>query len=140
MNKRVLSEEQIDRLLKNNNVAKCSSKSISYSKPFKIWAVQQYEEQGLTGSQIFKKAGFDLDIIGRDIPKGCLRDWLKIYRKKGSQGLESDGRGRTKGCLQGRPKTKGMTDSYKIKYLETQVAYLKAENDFLAKLRAGKAE
>jgi hypothetical protein len=36
----------------------------------------------------------------------------------------------------GRPKTKNLSDKEKIEYLETKVAYLKAENDFLAKLRA----
>ena len=33
-----------------------------------------------------------------------------------------------------------MIKKEQIKYLETQVAYLKAENDFLAKLRAKRAE
>ncbi len=40
----------------------------------------------------------------------------------------------------GRPRTKNLSDTDKIKRLETQVAYLKAENDFLAKLRAKRAE
>ena len=140
MANRSLSKEQIIDLLKNPNVVKCSSKSISYNQSFKVWAVKQYENRGLTGTQIFKEAGFDLDVIGLTTPKEQLRAWRKIYKNKGLVGLERDGRGRTKGCLQGRPKSKGITDAYKIKYLETQVAYLKAENDFLAKLRAGKAE
>jgi transposase len=140
MNKRLLSDSQIADLLKNPNVAKCSPKSISYSQAFKIWAVRQYEENGRTATQIFKEAGFDLVVIGKDKPKEQMKLWRKIYKAKGYSGLEIDGRGRTSGCLQGRPKTKGVSDAYKIKYLETQVAYLKAENDFLAKLRAGKAE
>jgi len=47
--------------------------------------------------------------------------------------LETDGR---KGNNpKGRPKTNWQNDKEKIKYLETKIAYLKAENDFLAKLR-----
>jgi hypothetical protein len=55
-------------------------------------------------------------------------------------GLQNDGRGKTKGFNQGRSRIKGLTDVDKIKRLEATVAYLKAENDFLAKLRSGKAE
>lgn len=40
----------------------------------------------------------------------------------------------------GRPKTKWLTDVDKIKWLEAENAYLKAENNFLAKLQAKKAE
>ena len=43
---------------------------------------------------------------------------------------------RGKGRGGGRPKTKGITPEDRIKRLEAENAYLKAENDFLAKLRA----
>jgi len=82
---------------------------------------------------IFKRAGFDIDVIGRETPKNCLKDWRKIFREKGLQELAVENRGRGKGG--GRPKTNWSNDKEKIKYLETKIAYLKAENDFLAKLR-----
>jgi len=135
MIKKIFSPEQIADLLKNPNVTKCSPKSIGYSKEFKIWAVMQYGERGLTASQIFKEAGFDISTLGIDYD-GRLRDWRVVFKSKGIAGLKVDGRGRAKNGKVGRPKTKGVSDADKIKRLEIEVAYLKAENDFLAKLRA----
>jgi len=137
MGKRIFTKDQIEELLKNENVAKCSERLVRCSKDFKRTAVRLYNEQGFTPSEIFKQAGFNLDIIGRDIPKESLRRWNRIYRAKGFDGLvelrRKSGRG-------GRPKTKGITDADKIRRLEAEVAYLKAENDFLAKLRAKRRE
>ena len=48
----------------------------------------------------------------------------------------TDERGFATGDRKGRPKTKGLTDTDKIKRLKIEVAYLKAKNDFLVKLRA----
>ena len=133
MSKRIFSGEQMKELLANENIAKCSDKSITYENDFKIRAIKQYNEDGLTSSKIFRQAGFDLDLIGRETAKDCLKRWNKMYRTKGVEGL-ADSRGTAKGG--GRPKMKNLTSADKIKRLEAEVAYLKAENDFLAKLRA----
>jgi hypothetical protein len=54
---------------------------------------------------------------------------------EGAFGIETRGKGG------GRPKKiKDTNDTDKIKRLEAEVAYLKAENDFLIKLRAKRAE
>lgn len=135
MSRIIFTEEQVEELLKNKNVVRCS-RAIVYSKDFKIRAVKLYNEQGLSPQGIFRQAGFDLNIIGRRKPKGLIRDWNKVYRMKGEAGLKIETRGRARG----RPKTKNLTDTEKLKYLETQVAYLKAENAFLAKLRVKRAE
>jgi hypothetical protein len=131
MSKTIYTKEQIEQLLKNKNIAKCSQGSITYGKSFKINAVRLYE-QGLTSTEIFQQAGFNLDVIGRDKPKKCLLRWRKTTAEKGVEGLVEI-RGRNSS---GRPKTKNLSDKDKIKRLEIEVAYLKAENDFLAKLRA----
>lgn len=109
-------------------------KQIKYSKEFKIKAVKQHEE-GLTPRTIFKLHGFDLTTCS---PKDLLSRWNKTYREKGEEGLLEENRGKhSKGG--GRPKIPKFKDEKeKIKYLELQVKYLKAENDFLAKLRAQK--
>ena len=140
MGKRILTEEQVAELLKNKNVAKCSAKSIGYAPEFKIRAVKQYNEEGLTATAIFRSAGFDLWIIGEDTPKECVSNWRKVHEAKGTAGLSMENRGKTKGSGKGRLKTKGLTDRDKIERLEAHVAYLKAENDFLAKLRAQRRE
>ncbi len=135
MSKIIFTKEQIEQLLKNKNVARCSERSITYGKSFKVNAVKLYE-QGLTSTEIFRQARFNLDVIGKDKPKECLKRWNRIIEKKGMEGLaETRGKGSS-----GRPRTKNLSDTDKIKRLETQVAYLKAENDFLAKLRAKRAE
>jgi len=132
MNKKIFTEEQINELLKNKNVARYNGKSITYREDFKISAVKKHHE-GLPPSEIFKQAGFNIDWIGRGIPKQCLKRWRKIFRDKGNQGLLVEARGGGKGS--GRPKTKWANEKEKIEYLEAQVAYLKAENNFLVKLR-----
>jgi len=140
MGKRIFTAEQVADLLKNPNVIKCSPKSISYAPEFKVWAVKQYNEEGLPAAAIFKAAGFDLKLIGKNVPKNCLGDWREVFAGKGAVGFEVENRGKTKGKGKGRPKTKGLTDQDKIQRLEAHVAYLKAENDFLAKLRAQRRE
>lgn len=133
MSKTIFTKEEMEQLMNNENIAGCSKRSITYGKDFKISAVNLYE-QGLTPADIFKQAGMNLNVMGRKKPKECLRRWNKIYRNKGEKGLTADGRGRNS---PGRPKNpRDLSNADKIKRLETEVAYLKAENDFLAKLRA----
>ena len=134
MSKRRFTEAQIAELFKNKNVSKCSEKSITYGKKFKVLAIKQYHENGYSPRMIFEEAGFDLALIGKDIPEQCLRRWRKVYNIKGIKKLSVE----TRGHGGGRPKTKGLTDADRIKRLEVENAYLKAENDFLAKLRAAK--
>lgn len=135
MSKRIFTKEEVEALLQNRNVKGCSEKSITYSKDFKLAAVKQYHEQGMTSHEIFRWAGFDVDTIGRNQPKECLQRWKKSFQKKGSKGLED-----TRGRLGGRPKTKELTEADTIKRLKAEVAYLKAENDFLTKLQAKRRE
>ena len=133
MSKRIFNQEQITTLLQNPNVARCSEKSISYYKDFKTEAVRIYRDDGLSPNQIFRDAGFDINMIGREVPGYCLHRWLKVFKMKGIGELSVETRGRGKGG--GRPKTNWSNENEKLKHLEAQVAYLKAENAFLAKLR-----
>ena len=135
MSKRKLTEGQIEKLLNNVNVARCSAKSVSYAKEFKLLAIKQYDN-GWPAVRIFQEAGFDLRLFEDDLPRACLTRWRRKYRTKGDIGLCNDERGRSN--RGGRPKTKGLTDADRIKRLEIENAYLKAENDFLAKLRASR--
>src|ERR1035437_455561 len=126
MSIRIFSEEQIKELLQNKNVVKCSEKSITYHKDFKISAVKKYQE-GLPAGYIFKQAGFNADIIGRKTPKWCLERWRETLKDKGEAGLGIEARGKGGG----RPKTNRSNEKERIKYLETENAYLKEENRFL---------
>jgi hypothetical protein len=136
MSKRRFSQEEVAILSKNENVKKCGEKSITYAKDFKIKAVKRYAE-GISSRDIFREAGFDFRMIGKHTPKDRLKAWNKTYRQKGESALGTEARGKGGG----RPKKiKDASDTDKIKRLETEVACLKAENDFLIKLRAKRAE
>jgi len=137
MNKRTLTREQVETLSKNPNVLKCSPKSITYSKEFKVKAVTMSKDEGYTCKEIFRRLGFDLDIIGVKTPKECLKRWNGIYRLKGLDGFDKELRGTQS---KGRIRTIRVSDEDKIKRLELEILYLKAENDFLAKLRAKRVE
>ena len=132
----MFTQDQISKLLTNKNVIKCSPKSITYRKEFKIEAVKKYYNEGYSPGMIFEEAGFDSAVIHRDKASDCLRRWKIIFNRKGEKELMKEGRGR----LGGRPK-KGFKDRQTdIEYLKTKIAYLEAENDFLAKLRGLKRE
>ena len=137
MNRRIFTREQIQELLKNPYVVKCSPKAITYANDFKVKVVKQHREQYLTAKEVFIKAGFDLEIIGQETPRWCLKRWGKIYRTKGEERLAIESRGK---APTGRPRIREITDQDRIKRLEAENAYLRAENDFLAKLRAKRAE
>jgi len=134
MGKRILTEEEINILKSNPNVKNCSKWSISYSNDFKVTAVKQYEK-GLSPRYIFNNAGLDLKIIGKDGPKESIKHWNRIYKKIGVFRLQKENRGRN-----GGQNKLGIIEKDKIKRLEAEVAYLKAENDFLIKLRAKRSK
>jgi transposase-like protein len=129
MEKIIYSPEELKALRSNPNVAKCSSRSITYSQEFKLRAVKQYHEEGLGPTEIFLKAGFDLNAIGRSKPKSCLKDWRNIYKSKGQNELLQENRGKQGGR---KPKAPESEDP---DYLKAKIAYLEAENDFLRKLK-----
>jgi transposase-like protein len=129
MSKFRYSEEQVKALEANPNVKKCSSKSITYSKDFKIKAVKAWLEEGQSPNAIFKRAGLDPDVIGQWRPENCLKLWRKIYKAHGEAGLTNENRGKNGGR---RPKDKQSSD---VEYLQAKVAYLEAENNFLRNLK-----
>lgn len=132
------TNEECLELCKNPNVIKCSNKAITYSKEFKLKAVKQYIDEGMSSHEIFRLAGFSIMIIGKDTPKDRISDWKRLYRLCGEEGLSTDRRG--KHSNGGRHTTKNLTEKEKLERLEAQVIYLKAENDFLRRLRAKRAE
>ena len=136
MSKRRFAKEQIQKLLKNSNIEKCSEKSITYNKEFKIRAIKQYREEGLTCKEIFELAGFDLALIGKDTPDRCMHLWKKIFDNKGLEELLKETRGRGK-FGKGPQNFKG-SEKERLKYLEHKLAYLEEENRFLKELRKQK--
>ena len=135
MSKILYTKEEVEYLKRNKHVDCCSSKSVTYSTAFKEKAVGLYENEGLTPREIFEDEGFDLSVLGSAKATECLRRWRKTVSKKGIGSLVD-----TRGTKGGRRKSKNLSNEDQIEYLETQIEYLKAENAFLARLRAKRAE
>ncbi len=130
MSKYIYNDFQIKELEKNPIVLSASERSISYSREFKIKAVEEYK-QGKTPAQIFIDHGFDLELIGKKQPKRCLQRWRETYHRYGKDGLLVERRG--KGSP-GRPSSKALSVEDKLKKVEARIKFLEAENDFLKKL------
>lgn len=130
MSKKLYKEFQIKELKKNPNVTSASERSISYSPKFKIKAVKQYK-QGKIPSQIFIEHGFDIEMIGKEQPKRCLRRWRETFERYGEDGFLTERRG--KGST-GRPSSKSLSLEDQLKKAEARIKFLEAENDFLKKL------
>jgi transposase len=109
-----------------------TAKSITYAPEFKIAAVKSYEE-GYTPMEIFRKAGFDVDVIGHKKPKHCLKYWRNTFTTHGEEGLLEERRG--KGSSGRRPIGE-LSSEEKLKRAEARIKLLEAENDFLKKLDA----
>lgn len=127
--KKIFTREQIKELSKNKNVVRAGSKSVRYCRGFKISALRQYNEQGLSAVRIFEEAGFDLNLIGKRAPNRLMNQWNKAFKVKKEENL-----------IGSEITTKRIRNGRELRNLKAKVAYLEAENRFLAKLRAGKRQ
>ena len=124
------SKEEQALLLKNKNVAKVTDRSITYSNVFKVSAIESYAK-GKFPAEIFREAGFDLNIIGNENPGRSLDRWKRTYLTIGENGLTGERRGR--GGM-GRPQNSEMSLEERLIAAEAKLAYLEMENEFLKKL------
>jgi len=130
MSKIIFNEIQIKLLESNPNVDHVSERSISYTPDFKIRAVTE-NFNGKGPVQIFIEHGFDLQVIGSEKPKQCLKRWRKTFNQFGEDGFLTERRG--KGST-GRPSTKQLSVEESLKKAEARIKYLEAELEFLKKL------
>lgn len=129
---RNFSELEMRILASNPNVLRVTDKGITYQPEFKLHAVNS-QAKGRTPTQIFLDAGFDINLIGKDKPKDCLRRWRQVYTALGENGLLQERRGSQS---TGRQPTKELTVEDKLRRAEAKVKLLEAENEFLKKLEA----
>lgn len=130
MSKRIFTAFEQKQLEKNPNVLHVSDRSISYAPDFKVKAVRE----NLTGKSpmaTFLDHGFDLEIIGTDKPKECLKRWRTTFERFGEQGFFTERRGKSR---TGRPSSKPLSTEERLKKAEAKIAFLEMENDFLKKL------
>jgi hypothetical protein len=129
------SNAELVEFRKHPCVFSCTSKSVNYTYEFKRHALEDYEK-GMRPKDIWKQAGFDTSKWKKYYFRLTIRDWKRIVRRGDLSSLNNQG---------GVQHDDGMTKSLKmekdkIKRLELQIRYLQAENDFLVKLRARRAE
>jgi hypothetical protein len=129
---RVFDLETRAKILRNGNVLRVGETQITYSPEFKVKAVRANLVEGKPPLSIFLEAGFDLDLIGRETPKRCLKKWRVIYKQCGEEGLRQGQRG--KGA-KGRPVEHELTVEEKLRRAEVRITYLEKENELLKKTR-----
>ena len=126
MGKTYFTEEQQLKLRKNPYIQKVSAKSITYTKEFKERFQEEYRA-GRLPSQILNDMGIEHHMLGKRRKDGLV-SLMKLYESR-PEGFED-----TRKNNSGRPATKQLTDSEKIKRLEQKIAYLSQENEFLKKI------
>lgn len=126
------SNEEVEELKKNPCVFSCTNNSVNYTSEFKKRALKLHAE-GVIAKEIWIRSNFNVGKWRGDYFRSTLRDWRKIVKKRGIDGLLKPG-----GIQYDRGPTK--VDKDRLKRLELQVKYLEAENAFLAQLRARRAE
>lgn len=128
MSKKLFSEKGISQLSKNKNIVTVSNKSITYTFEFKKHFIEEYHLKKLPRI-IFEEAGFDVEVLGKKRIQTASNRWRKAFKQNGELGLKD-----SRKASSGRPLTRILTDSEKVKRLEAQIEYLKIENEFLKKL------
>ncbi len=76
MGNSIFTSEEINIIKQNPYVVSVSSSKISYSLAFKKFALEQ-SQKGLTSPQIFQKAGFDPEMLGRPRMYAALKHFKK---------------------------------------------------------------
>lgn len=134
----IFSKEEIAWFNKHPCVFYCSERSIHYTYEFKKRAMKLHAD-GVSPRDIWIRAGFNPDRWKKNYTYSTIKDWKRIIEKRGIDGLANFGGFQYDG---GKSNKKGSirVESDKLKRMELQIKYLQAENDFLAKLRAKRAE
>ncbi len=128
----IFSNEEVAILKQNPCVFSCTCNLINYTYEFKKCALE-LRESGVSAKEIWRRSGFDVTRWKKHYFRLTIRDWKRVVEKNGIEGLKKPG-----GVQFDRGPIYTKIDT--IKRLELQVKYLKAENDFLAELRAKRAE
>jgi transposase len=131
----IFTSKQIAQLRQNPCVWRVSERMIHYTYEFKKRALDLYA-QGVKPGEIWRQAGFDVSIWKKHYCGSTLKDWRRLVKRGGLEslttpsGVQADG-----GYRRSRS-----PEADRVRRLELQVRYLEAENAFLARLRANRAE
>lgn len=130
MNK--FTPQEVADLKLNPYVERVSQSSITYTQEFKELFILKHN-QGVPPIAIFRESGFDPAILKNRRINSASQRW----RKKAQDGLSLEDE-RPKHS--GRPRMRKLTVEEELKRAKAEIAYLKAENDFLKKLEQAERE
>lgn len=105
-----------------------NGKNRFYSKEFKLQTINRvlYNNESINGVAI------DIGLSS----SGILCNWLSKFIENGYNVVENKKGRKPKSMTKPKKNNKVLTEKEKIKQLEEEVLYLKAENEYLKKLRA----
>lgn len=128
MSKILFTENDIEKLKMNKNVARVSNKSITYTFEFKRLFIDEYIA-GKLPRDIFTENGFDITIIGlKRIEQSAYR-WKRTYDKGGIVALDD-----TRKTSSGGPINRELTKEEIIERQEAKIKLLEAQVELLKKL------
>lgn len=123
----ILFDEEAIRLLEGNPYVKhASPKGITYSDEFKEKFMKEYQD-GKYPVQIFRDAGFDVAMLGKDRVKSFTKRCKKMA-------VREAGFTDTRKTNSGRPATRELSLEEQLERLKHKVKYLEQENEFLKKI------
>lgn len=116
----------LSKYLTNPNVEKVTGSNLRFTKDFKVKAIKLFES-GKSAVEIFASAGIDLQDFESNYARKAISRWLEAAQEYGLKNINEERRGLG---ASGRPGGK------KFKSMAEELAYLRAENNFLKKLQA----
>jgi len=110
-----------------NNILR-KGKNRAYSKEFKLQAINRI----LINHESINSVALDIGLISA----GILHNWLSKFKENGYNVVEKKKGRKPKSMTKPKKNNKELSEKEKIKKLEEENLYLKAENEYLKKLRA----
>ena len=110
-----------------NNILR-KDKNRAYSKEFKLQAINRI----LINNESINSVAIDIGLISA----GILHNWLSKFKENEYNVVEKKKGRKPKSMTKPKKNEKVLSEKDKIKQLEDEIIYLKAENEYLKKLRA----
>ena len=103
-------------------------KNRTYSKDFKLQIINRI----LINHESINFVALDIGLVS----PGILHNWLSKFKENGYNVVEKKKGRKPKSMTKPKKNDKTLSEKEKIKQLEDEILYLKAENEYLKKLRA----
>ena len=104
------------------------NKNRTYSKDFKLQIINRI----LINHESINFVALDIGLVS----PGILHNWLSKFKENGYNVVEKKKGRKPKSMTKLKKNDKTLSEKEKIKQLEDEILYLKAENEYLKKLRA----